>query len=74
MTGRLPPSASVAHAQDGAKLHAPAAARNAQALLTLLHDHAPASGKALELASGTGQHIIGFARTMPRSSHALQTG
>jgi cyclopropane fatty-acyl-phospholipid synthase-like methyltransferase len=66
MTGRLPPSASVARAGKGAKLYAPAAERNADALCNLLALHAPRSGQALEIASGTGQHIVAFARTLPQ--------
>jgi hypothetical protein len=65
MTGSLPPSANVAHAQEGAKLFAPAAERNSAALCRLLKDHAPAHGMALELASGTGQHVTAFARACP---------
>ncbi|MBM1634735.1 DUF938 domain-containing protein [Sulfitobacter mediterraneus] len=65
MTRKLPSTASVAIAQDGAKLHAPAAARNAQALRNLLLDHAPKTGRALEIASGTGQHIVEFATALP---------
>ncbi|WP_187431334.1 hypothetical protein ROLI_031190 [Roseobacter fucihabitans] len=65
MSGKLPPSASVASALEGAKLHAPAAARNTEALCGLLRQHAPTSGQALELASGTGQHVIAFAAALP---------
>ena len=65
MTRQLPPSASVAHAATGAKLIAPAAARNSEALLALLRDHAPSSGTALEIASGTGQHVSAFATALP---------
>lgn len=65
MTRKLPSTASVAIAQDGAKLHAPAAARNALALSDLLVNHAPKAGRALEIASGTGQHIVEFATALP---------
>ena len=54
-------SASVAHVLSGAKLNAPSAARNVDALCQLLAQVAPPSGNALELASGTGQHIVRFA-------------
>ncbi|SDX62987.1 Protein of unknown function [Ruegeria halocynthiae] len=66
MTARkLPPNASVATEGEGDKLIAPAASRNAAVLCDLLERTAPPSGRALELASGTGQHISGFARRMP---------
>lgn len=65
MTGALPPSASVAEATQGAKLSAPSALRNTQALIDLLHNVAPEHGSALELASGTGQHVAAFAQAFP---------
>lgn len=65
MTPKLPPSASVAQALEGAKLNAPAAERNTQFISDLLKRHAPQSGNALEIASGTGQHVIAFARALP---------
>ncbi len=49
----------------GGKLIAPAASRNAAALCDLLARVAPPTGHALELASGTGQHVSAFARRMP---------
>jgi len=66
MTDRLPPSASVALPAQGDTLFAPSAARNVAALTQLLCDVAPDSGAALEIASGTGQHITAFATAMPR--------
>ena len=65
MSRKLPASASIATPQSGAKMHAPSAIRNAAALITLLHDHAPKTGNALEIASGTGQHVIEFAAALP---------
>ncbi|MEX3314367.1 DUF938 domain-containing protein [Sulfitobacter sp. PS-8MA] len=65
MSPRLPPSASVAETAGGDRLFAPAAARNLAPLCDLLADHAPRSGRALEIASGTGEHVIGFAKRLP---------
>ena len=65
MSRSLPSSASVANDIGGAKMHAPAAERNVDALTRLLAEHGPQKGKALELASGTGQHVVAFARAFP---------
>lgn len=62
---RLPPSASVAIPSGGAKLYAPSADRNIEPLCTLLKARAPKRGAALEIASGTGQHIVAFAAALP---------
>lgn len=62
---KLPANASVANEGDGGKLIAPAASRNSAVLCDLLDRIAPISGDALELASGTGQHVMAFARRMP---------
>ncbi|MEX0319423.1 MAG: DUF938 domain-containing protein [Ruegeria sp.] len=61
----LPPNASVAEQGDGTKLIAPAASRNADVLCDLLAQVAPQDGRALELASGTGQHVAAFAARLP---------
>ncbi len=65
MARELPKTASIAHAADGAKLVAPSASRNADDICTMLAQFAPKSGKALEIASGTGQHSIIFAAKFP---------
>lgn len=62
----LPDSASIAEGETGGKLFAPSAARNADAIAAALGAIAPETGPALELASGTGQHVVGFARALPR--------
>ena len=46
-------------------LTAPAAERNKGPILTVLKRVLPASGLVLEIASGTGQHVIHFARELP---------
>ena len=48
-----------------AKRHAPATARNRDAILAVLHQILPASGLVLEVASGTGEHIVDFAGQFP---------
>ena len=61
----LPPTASVATQGEGARLVAPSANRNVDAIGALLDQVAPRSGKALEIASGTGQHVAAFAPRFP---------
>ncbi len=56
---------SVAHELDGARLNAPSAERNAGPITDLLRLHAPQYGSALEIASGTGQHVASFAAALP---------
>jgi Protein of unknown function (DUF938) len=46
-------------------LTAPAAERNKGPILTVLKGVLPASGLVLEIASGTGQHVVHFAQGMP---------
>jgi SAM-dependent methyltransferase len=60
-----PPTASVATPDETGKLVAPAAARNMADISDVLGKLAPASGQALEIASGTGQHIAHFATRFP---------
>lgn len=59
------PNVSVAHPGENGKLRAPAVERNADPILTLLGMHIEGGGRALELASGTGQHAVHFARALP---------
>lgn len=61
----LPDTASVAHPSDDGRMFAPSAARNAADIAALVAQHAPGSGRALEIASGTGEHAVIFARAMP---------
>lgn len=46
-------------------LVAPAAERNKGAILEVLETLLPRSGTVLEVASGTGQHVVHFARALP---------
>jgi hypothetical protein len=60
----VPGTASIATPEDG-KLFAPSAANNMAALCDLLGNVAPTQGHALEIASGTGQHVVGYATRLP---------
>ncbi|MFD0857569.1 DUF938 domain-containing protein [Roseovarius aquimarinus] len=62
---RLPEAASIAEPESGARLTAPSALRNAPVIAEMLAVHGPHEGQALELASGTGQHVRAFAAHLP---------
>lgn len=51
--------------RGGDKHHSPTAARNLDPILDVLRRHLPATGRALEIASGTGQHVAGYADAFP---------
>jgi SAM-dependent methyltransferase len=46
----------------------PSAERNKQPILEVLRSVLPESGRALEIASGTGQHVVWFAKHLPHWS------
>jgi hypothetical protein len=46
------------------RLHSPSAERNKGPILTVLERVLPRSGLVLEIASGTGQHVVHFARAL----------
>jgi hypothetical protein len=50
---------------DEGRRYAPATDRNRDAILAVLERILPASGTVLEVASGTGQHVVHFARALP---------
>jgi len=56
--GRRAPAGGTA---GDARRHAPSAQRNEAPILDVLRDVLPATGRALEIGSGTGQHIAAFA-------------
>lgn len=45
--------------------HAPATARNRQPILDVLRPRLPTKGVVLEVASGSGEHIVHFAEALP---------
>lgn len=47
------------------KRHAPATLRNRDAIASVLAEWLPATGTVLEVASGSGEHIVHFAATFP---------
>ena len=47
------------------KQHAPATQRNREAILSVLERALPRAGTVLEIASGTGEHAVYFARRLP---------
>ncbi|HET7155443.1 MAG TPA: DUF938 domain-containing protein [Hyphomicrobiaceae bacterium] len=48
-----------------ARLFAPSAARNREPILAMLKAHLPPRGLVLEVASGSGEHIVHFAQAFP---------
>lgn len=46
-------------------LASPAVARNTAAILAVLKAHLPGHGKVLEIAAGSGEHAVAFARGLP---------
>jgi hypothetical protein len=67
MTSRTPPkTASIATKDSNSdKLFAPSAQRNAEPITQAIKSIAPKTGEALEIASGTGQHIVALAAALP---------
>lgn len=65
MSRQLPPTASIAEEIEDGRLFAPSAANNAGPIAKVLRDVAPREGRAVELASGTGQHCVVFAKSCP---------
>ena len=60
-TSRMDVDAVLAADPPPGAMDAPAARRNARALLAVLHDELPATGTVLEIGAGTGHHAAAFA-------------
>jgi len=66
MTQRTPaPNASIAETGADGRMTAPAAARNAEVITAVIQEISPLHGRAMEIASGTGQHVVRFAAALP---------
>ncbi|MEJ6392516.1 DUF938 domain-containing protein [Gymnodinialimonas sp. 2305UL16-5] len=70
MTQSTPPGSpdrryAVAPDDGDGRMSAPAALRNRDEIAAALAQIAPNSGRALEIAAGTGEHVIRFAASMP---------
>ena len=61
----LPQTASVANYEIDGRLNAPSAVRNAEPIVELVRKTVIKSGNALEIASGTGQHVVRLATALP---------
>ncbi|TCO73858.1 DUF938 domain-containing protein [Rhodovulum euryhalinum] len=61
----LPDTASVAIPGADGRMHAPSALRNAEAICAVIRERGPAAGRALEIASGTGEHAVRIAACQP---------
>ncbi len=54
---------SKTNALDDGRLSAPSALRNMAPICKAMANYVPAGGRALEIASGSGQHVVTYART-----------
>src|SRR4051794_40195546 len=48
------------------RLYAPATRRNRDPILAVLRQYLPETGLVLEVASGSGEHVVHFATALPR--------
>lgn len=62
---QAPQSGGNGEPRDDARLFAPATQRNRDAILAVLRTVLPPRGLVLEIASGSGEHAVHFARALP---------
>ena len=55
------------------KRHAPATVRNRDAIAQALAKLLPERGLVLEIASGTGEHVVYFAKLFPETATLMRT-
>ena len=65
MTGERPWFAGSGASAGKEKLHAPATLRNREVITDVLARELPETGTVLEVASGSGEHVVHFARAFP---------
>lgn len=65
MTAWVPGEVGAAGQGRDARRRAPATARNRDAILAVLRDVLPQAGLVLEVASGSGEHVVHFAGALP---------
>jgi hypothetical protein len=65
MTDAPRPWLAAEQSAEQGKRHAPATTRNRDAIAEVLAEELPASGLVLEIASGSGEHVIHFAARFP---------
>ena len=61
----LPATACVTNLEADGRLSAPSALKNAEPIVELVREIAIKPGNALEIASGTGQHVVKLAAALP---------
>lgn len=59
---------SVQNAAPAGALASPSVARNTAPILEILRAHLPARARVLEIASGSGEHALAFARALPATT------
>ena len=65
MTDRAEPWEPGSGPVAAGKRHAPATERNRDAIVAVLREELPDAGLVLEVASGSGEHVVHFAATFP---------